>query len=306
MRFLKNKLAVTVIVLSVTFLGIIIFSVKNDSSDNVMKNGVVSGSMKVNTENGTNNVVTNGVNKVLNPVQEFFYGIVDKINSTIGLVFNFSDVKKENDELKKRNIELENKLIGYEDFKRQNDEFKKILDFQDQKGSYNYVGVNIIGRSGGSFFDGYIIDKGTKVGVKKDMAVISPEGLVGVVTEVSSSSAKIQPIINENRYVAAMVESTRESNAIIKGFKGENNKPLTKLDLLPLDSEIKVGDKILTSGLGQVYPKGIRIGEVTSIEDDKVKRTKSAIVKPYVDFNKLEELFIVIPKNQSNGIKYEE
>ena len=70
--------------------------------------------------------------------------------------------------------------------------------------------------------------------------------------------------------------------------------------------KVKEGDIILTSGLGYFYPKGLRIGEVISVSEDKVKVNKSAIIKPYVDFNKLEELFIIIPKDTSQGIKYEE
>ena len=69
-------------------------------------------------------------------------------------------------------------------------------------------------------------------------------------------------------------------------------------------SEIKEGDVILTSGLGMIYPKEIRIGEVVSVETDNVMVMKNAIVKPYVDFNKLEELFVVVPKDKIN-VKYD-
>ena len=75
---------------------------------------------------------------------------------------------------------------------------------------------------------------------------------------------------------------------------------------LPIDSEIKEGDVIMTSGVGMLYPKEIRIGEVTKVEEDKVKVMKSAIVKPYVDFNKLEELFVIVPKDirDTKEVKY--
>ena len=76
------------------------------------------------------------------------------------------------------------------------------------------------------------------------------------------------------------------------------NKNLTILSNIPIESEIKEGDVILTSGLGTMYPQEIRIGEVVSVEVDSVGIMKKAVVKPYVDFNKLEELFIVIPKEE--------
>lgn len=275
MKFFKNKLAVTVIVLSVTFLGIIIYSVKSDSG----------------------NFVSNGIGTTLNPVQKLVYKVGDKFNGTIDFFSNFSRVKLENEELKKKNIELENKLIEYDNFKRENEELRSVLDFTKERDQYNYVGVNIIRKSSGEFFDGYIIDKGEKDGIRKDMVVISQDGLVGLVTESNSNWSKVQSLVNENIAVSAMVQSTRESTGIVKGYRDANNSLLAKLYNLPITSDVKEGDVIVTSGLGKFYPKDIRIGEVISVEEDNVKVMKNAVIKPYVDFNKLEELFVIVPKN---------
>ena len=101
-----------------------------------------------------------------------------------------------------------------------------------------------------------------------------------------------------------MVDSTRDSTGILKGYKDKKNNNIVKVENIPLDSKIKEGDVIMTSGLGMIYPKEIRIGEVMSVETDNVKVMKSAIIKPYVDFNKLEELFVVIP-SETRDIKYD-
>lgn len=95
-----------------------------------------------------------------------------------------------------------------------------------------------------------------------------------------------------------MPESTRENSGILEGYTDRNKNMYTKIQYLPMDSQIKEGDVVLTSGLGLVYPKEIRVGEVLSVEEDKVKVMKSAIVKPFVDFEKLEELFIIVPKDK--------
>lgn len=282
MKFLKNKLAVTVIVLSVTFLGIIIFSF----------------------EKNTNKVFSNGASIALNPVQKLVYNIFDNIKSGMTFFYTFSDVKKENEELKKKNIELENKLIDYDNFKNENERLGKILEFKNERNDYNYVGAHIIGKSGGSFLDGYIIDKGQKDGIEKEMVVIAADGLVGQVTSVNSNWSIVQSIVNENIAVHAIVESTRESSGIVKGYKDSNNNLLAKLWFLPMNSEIKEGDVIATSGLGKLYPKDIRIGKVISVEEDKVKVNKNAVIQPFVDFNKLEELFVIVPKEKRDFIEY--
>ena len=275
MKPFKNKLAVTIVVLSVAFLGIIVLSIK-----------------------GNSNIISSGVGGVISPLQKIVYTVNEKVKGSFDFFINFSNVKKENEELTAKNAELENKLIEYERMKDENTRLREMFDYSQNNANYDYLGCNIIGYSGGNISNGYIIDKGTKDGVEKDMVVITPAGLVGKVTKASSSFAIVQTILNEKIAVAAMVESTDETTGILQGITDSKNKNLTELSNIPIESAIKEGDKILTSGLGEMYPKEIRIGEVISVEVDNVGIMKRAVVKPYVDFNKLEELFVVVPKEK--------
>ena len=277
MKPFKNKLAVTIVVLSVAFLGIIIFSLKSNSS-----------------------VISSGVGSVISPLQKIIYNANDKLKGSFDFFINFSKVKQENEELAAKNAELENKLIEYNRMKEENTTLREMFDYSQANQNYNYLGCNIVGYSGGNISNGYIIDKGTNDGVKKDMIVITPAGLVGKVTKSESNYSIVQTILNENIAVASMVEITRETTGILQGITDSKNKNLTMLSNIPIDSEIKEGDVILTSGLGGMYPQEIRIGEVVSVEVDSVGIMKKAIVKPYVDFNKLEGLFVVVPKEEIN------
>ena len=280
MKFFKNKLAVTVILLSVAFLGIIIFTVKSDSK----------------------NPISGGVGTVLNPVQKVVYTISDKVHDVFDFFYNFSDVKNENNDLKKKNLELENQLVEYNELKRQNDVLRGIVDFSKENNQYKYIGTNIIGKSGNSFVEDYTIDKGSSEGIKKDYIVISPQGLVGVVTEVHSNWSKIQTLLNENVAVAATIEGDSNSgDEIVKAYRN-GSEMQAEITNLPMNSTIKEGEIVVTSGLGGYYPKGIRIGEVTSVQSDDVKVMKTAILKTYVDFNNLQELFVVVPPSERDGI----
>ena len=282
MKLLKNKLAATIIVLSVTFLGLIIFTVNNQ-------------------EKGA---VSSGAAVVMNPMQKVLYNLNNGLKNTVDYFLNFSEVKDENRTLTEENVKLKNQLLEYEKLKEENDRLREVLNFKNSKNTYDYLGAEIIGYSGESFLKGYIIDKGENDGLKKNMVVISNLGLVGQITSVGSNWAIVQSLINENIAVSVMVNSTRETTGILKGYTTHSNENLTKITNLSIDSEIKEGDVILTSGLGQIYPKEIRIGEVISVETDEIKVMKTAIVKPYVDFTKLEELFVVIPK-ETREVKYE-
>ena len=258
MKLLKNKLAVTIIVLSVSFLGLIVYTVKRDDKS----------------------LIESGAGAALNPIQGIFYKATDKVKETLDFFLNFSEVKEENERL------------------------REILNFTEERNNYNYIACDIISHSGGNFIDGYIVNKGENDNIKKGMIVIAAQGLVGQVTQVASNWSVVQSLVNENIAVSVMVESTREATGYLKGFKDSKNRNLAKVYDLPMDSEVKEGDVIMTSGVGLLYPKEIKIGEVLSVEEDKIKVMKSAIVKPYVDFNKLEELFIVSPKD-TREIKYD-
>ena len=281
MKFVKNKLAVVIIILSVTFLSLIGYSVNREKMS----------------------FVENGVGLTINSVQGIFYDGFYKIRDSFKFITNFSKVKTENEELRKINSELQGKALEYDALKQESERLRSMLKFAEVREEYKYIGADIIGASGNNFLDGFIINKGENHGIKKRMIAMTGEGLVGQVTAVGSNWAIIQCLSNENIAVAALVERTRDNNGIVKGYKDENNKLLAEIQRLSLDSNIKEGDVIVTSGLGGIYPPGIRIGNVLSVHEDKGEVMKSAIIEPYVDFTKIEEVFIVVPK-EDREIKY--
>jgi rod shape-determining protein MreC len=281
MKSIKNKLAVVIIILSVTFLSLIAYS---------------AGRQKM-------SFVENGVGVTINSVQGLFYVGFNKIKSSFKFITNISDVKIQNEELLKANSDLQNKVLEYDNLKQESERLRTMLNFSKARDEYNYVGADIIGISGNNFLDGFIINKGENKGIKKRMIAMTGEGLVGQVTSVGNNWAIVQCLSNENIAVAALVQSTRDNNGIVKGYKDENNKLLAEIQRLSLDSGIKVGDVIVTSGLGGIYPAGIRIGSVLSVHEDKGEVMKSAIIEPYVNFAKIEEVFIVVPK-EDREIKY--
>lgn len=282
MEFMKNKLAVVIIILSVTFLSLIGYSANREKMS----------------------VVENGLGVTINSVQGVFFNGFYNIKDSFKFITNFTDVKKENEELRKANSELQTKALEYETSLKENERLRSMFKFSDQRTEYNYIGADIKGLSGNSFSDGFIINKGTNKGIKKGMVAMTGEGLVGQVTSVSSNWSIVQCLSNENIGVAALVDRTRDNDGMVRGYKDENNKLLAEIYSLSLDSDIKKGDDIVTSGLGSIYPSGIRIGKVLSVYEDKGVVMKGAIIEPFVDFSKIEEVFIVVPKDDSVEIKY--
>ncbi|WP_035288252.1 rod shape-determining protein MreC [Clostridium sp. KNHs214] len=282
MKLFKKKLTVAIIVLSVAFLGLIGYSAKRQKIS----------------------AIENGVGVTLNSVQKFIYDICYEVKNSISFLKNFSEVKEQNGKLEKENAELKDKLTKQSMMKDENERLKQMLNYKDQNLEYDHLGCSITGKSGSDYLNGFTINRGKKDGIEIRMAVVNSFGLVGQVTSVSDSWAVVQTIENENIAVGGYVVGTKENTGIVKGYKDKNNKLFARLHYLPMDSKVKVGDEVLT-GLVDVsskdvepgvYPKGIRIGKIVSIETDKGKMMKNAVIKPYVDFDRLEELFILVPK----------
>ena len=282
MKPFKNKLAVTIVLLSVAFCGMIIYSLQSDA-----------------------NGISSSVSTVVSPLQKIVYNINSRVKETVDFFLNFSEVKLENEELKKKNTKLANELIEYESLKDEVERLREALNFTESKNNYKYVGVNIIGYSGNSLSDGYIIDKGSNDGIDKNMVVVSSKGLVGKVTKVASNFAIVQSILNENIAVAVMDQQTREATGVLQGLSDKKDNNMTVVYNLPISSDVKEGDIIITSGLGKIYPKEIPVGTVVSVEEDNVRVMKSAVVEPFVNFNEVEELFVVIPNSNIDEIEYE-
>ena len=282
MKPFKNKLAVTIVLLSVAFCGMIIYSLQSDA-----------------------NGISSSVSTVVSPLQKIVYNINSRVKETVDFFLNFSEVKLENEQLKQKNAELANELIEYESLKDEVERLREALNFTESRSNYNYVGVNIIGYSGSSLSDGYIIDKGSNDGIAKNMVVVSYKGLVGKVTKVSSNFAVVQSILNENIAVAVMDQQTRDATGVLQGLSDKKDTNMTVVYNLPIDSDVKEGDIIITSGLGKIYPKEIPVGTVVSVEEDHVRVMKSAVVEPFVNFNEVEELFVVIPNSNIDEIEYD-
>lgn len=289
MKFLKNKLAVTIIVLSVTFLIAISYSATR--------------------KYGT--LMESGVGGTLNSVQGFFYNVGTKVKTAFSTVFNFNSIQDENEDLKKQLTNYETKAVGYDNLLQENENLRKMLDFKASRAEFNYVGADIVGRGSGGWGDNYILNKGSKDGIVPGLVAITPEGLVGQVTHVNESWSEIDTIGNENFTVSCYVTSVTseipktvevDKNDIgaLSGYKSYGDSDVySKGIYFPLDSKIQKGDLVLTSGVSSEYPKDIKIGTVLSVEVDKGKVMTSIIVKPSVNLKKLEYVFIVIPKNGS-------
>lgn len=206
-------------------------------------------------------------------------------------------LKEENENLKKQIEELEKISIDYEQVTAENEVMRSHLKLSEKYKDYNLVIADIISDSATNWEATYIINKGSNDGVKAGMTVITNEGLVGYVETVTSKTAKIISILDAGNSVSARVSRTRDE-VVCKGSISSSEKQELKIMNIPMGTVLIEGDKIETSGVGGIYPKGINIGKIIEVVNKKNPVENEAIVKTDVDFDKLETVGIVVYESE--------
>jgi len=198
-------------------------------------------------------------------------------------------ILRENKELKEEIEKLTIENLILKDCSQENQRLRSLLGLKESI-EYKNISAELISRQESSWFDTFRINKGKKSGVLVGAAVINQDGLVGQVVSVGHHTSQVVALTDMNSSVAAMVQRSR-SQGMLYG-QGSDFMILT---YLPKDADIKEKDIIVSSGAGQVIPKGISIGEVVSIKANAVAGTTAAFIKPYVKLDQIEHVIVINP-----------
>jgi len=175
----------------------------------------------------------------------------------------------------------------------ENIRLKELLDYKTEtQGQYNLQLAEIIAENNNNLQHTITLNKGSNDGILTGMTVMNHLGLIGRISAVMPESSEVMLLPDRESAVGVRVWSTREVIGVVEG--GGTSTANLQMIHVPHDADLYVGDDIVTSGLDGVFPGGIHIGEVTAIEYSSNGLTKTAIVKPYVNFSRLEEVFILM------------
>ena len=159
---------------------------------------------------------------------------------------------------------------------------------------YDKVAANVVGKDAGNWFSLFLIDRGSKDGVEVGMNVIADGGLAGSVTEVGQNYAKVRSIIDDNSNVSAKNLSTSDLCIVSGSLKTMNeNQMIDFSDLRDKKDQAKEGDQIVTSNISDMFLEGIPIGYITDISTDANNLTKSGHIATIVDFEHLDDVFVI-------------
>jgi rod shape-determining protein MreC len=201
---------------------------------------------------------------------------------------HFSDLEKENQNLREKLLEASLQNQKLQEHMLENIRLKRLLMYK-QESQYSFTPARVIGFGQEQTIRSLILNVGSADSIRKNQAVLTEAGLVGKILDVESDQAITQILMDRNTLVSARLQKSREIGVV--SWSGN-----LWLDLyyIPRDIEVEPGEVVITSGLSRIYPRGIKIGVVAEVEEKEYELFKKIKIKPAVNFNRLEDVFIVM------------
>lgn len=214
------------------------------------------------------------------------------LDSAASLWHGYIDLRAARQETRALRQELEQSKLRIQQLESRAAEtarLEALLKFQNQYSELPTLPARVIASSPALTSRVLFIDRGREQGVERDMAVITPEGIVGKVVQVFPSSAQVLLLTDERSGVGALLERSRV-HGVVKGIGGAT----LRLDYVMNDDKVEIGERVLTSGEDQVYPKGLFVGTVAALRPGSV--FQEIAVRPAVSLNRLEEVLVVLQR----------
>lgn len=237
-------------------------------------------------------VVENVVAEVVYPVQKFFLGINHAIGQRIAPIVDLYKNAEENlkleEEIEGLRAQVVDLTISQQELIELRD-LKNALRYVEDHNIQTYISASVLSKDPGNWYDNFIIDAGYEDGVTKDSAVINGSGLIGLVYDVGSHWAKVVTLVDKRSTVSF------SSAEVISSYDGQvvgTTDEVIRGQIFDPTAKISVGDLLITSGLG-IFPKGIIIGQVNKLIENRDMLLPEVIVQPFVDFQSIDKVMVL-------------
>ena len=223
-------------------------------------------------------------------------------------VYNWADslleARSEAERLREENQELRQRAIQSEFALRENVYLRELFEYIDGPrfpDDFDPVGAEVVGRPDGAFTQAIVIAAGSKNGIRVDDPVVNADGLVGVVTRVTSGTARVQ-LLTDEEAAASAIDLRTGATGIVRHARG--TRETLVLDRVRKQDVVRRGHEIVTAGwragsLSSLYPKGIPIGKVTSVGQTDTDLFQQVQIDPYVDFGALDAVLVLVPAERT-------
>jgi rod shape-determining protein MreC len=229
---------------------------------------------------------------VFSPIQGIASSVFDKFRDVWDHYIFLRDMKEENEDLSRLVGEISTKYDNlktlYIETEKKNKRLEEILGFSE-KAPYTLMPARVVGRDPSILSSNIVIDKGSRDGVLLNMPVISPNGIVGLVLTVSRDSSRVMLINDKNSRIDVLIQESREIGILEGSTEGS-----IRLSFIDSKVPVRVGDLVVTAGVGNSFPKGLPVGEVVEIAKPISDLFQVITVSPKTDLGNLEEVLLIV------------
>ena len=242
---------------------------------------------------GYSSYIKKAVNYAAVPFQKLADTAGRALDGYSAYITEFNRLKEENAALKAELDEMKELVADAEAVRDENEYLKQYLEIKNEHLDFSFATAEVIGREAGNYMTVFTLSEGESMGIYKDMPILAPNGgLIGHISSAGSTWAKATSVIDITSSVGAYIERSHEAGVVVGDFE-LSSRGLCLLTYLEEGCDIRVGDRVLTSGLGSVYPRGLVIGTVKELLYDDASRRVTAVVEPLADISGLDTVTVV-------------
>ncbi len=234
----------------------------------------------------------NIVGTMLSPFQNFVAYVGNGIDGFFDTFTEYDALKEENTRLKNENLELSSRLEASYHLEKENENLRNLLDLAENLPEYKKTEAMVVSVSDDKITSVFTINKGTLSGISQKDVVISSDGLVGYVKEAGLNWATVVTILDPQVAVGVFLPRT-ELVAMCEGSRELKTDGLCRLSYVDNTALVNRGDIVQTSGLGGVYPAGIKIGKISEITISDNGLSQYCVITPFVDFSSLRYVYVL-------------
>ena len=233
------------------------------------------------------------VNSVLSPIKNGFSYIAQSVENGIDFIWEMRAYKEDNAKLAAANFDLKRRNRDIVSYREENARLEALLELKNSMDSYDTVAARVISYSGNNLCERIELSKGSLSGISVGDTVITPDGVVGRVTEAGPGYSIVTTILDDSSAVGIKVSRTG-GTGLVEGDKELAKSKQCKLSFVDRNTTIIIGDPIETSGSGGIYPPGLVIGSIVSVSADNSGGLNYAVVEPAVDIDRTSEVLVIM------------
>lgn len=241
---------------------------------------------------GATSITSSILSFITTPIQSFSSQINSSVSEFLSNLMNANRTAEELQNQIKENEELKKQLTKFDQYKQENEQYKEALNIKEQHDDFELVPAFVTSRDPNASYSSFLIDKGSLQGVAVQDPVITSAGLIGYVSEVGPTYSRVSTVLSSSTSVGVVNSHTRDTGTI-QGTLELSRKGQCRLSYVSRDSDMQVGDLLITSGTGGVYPQGQIVGQIAEIGLDPTGLSKYAVVNPVTDISSVQEVFVI-------------